>query len=683
MSTKTTFKRVALVAVAALGFGMLSVVPSSAAVVVTPAGAVLTGTVPAGTWITNTTGSATVGTQVASPAGYAQLTASADVTGATSLSLAVTGSTIVASGAARLAWKRTTDAGAVSYGWISGSTVSAGSVTGGSALLGTSITQATRLAAAASFGCDTEAGAGNYEAAGANTGYTYTCGANNGALIIAKAVSANYTAGNVRDAFFQIATTTPGAISAVLSATAVDSVTGISSTSTLQTINISVSGASAAYVKSKTSITSTGNGWVSDEATPVVYAPKAAGASVAVVTVDHLNSLGLAATAGATPAVTFAISGVGTLLRNAASAGYFAVSAGTESSSTVTVVGDGRAGTATITISADGKVVGTETVKFYGNAAKVTAVGFYTTAKINDVMGSLATSAGSGPSDTATSANDPAIAVLVTDALGTPIPPVGALGVISGLTGSSTNPLVVSGAIDDSFVDSGAGLYSAGALYSHIAYATGTGLSGDSSSVTYSVVNASDASIVTSNPIKITLGGDVKTVTMTTDKSAYGVGEAGTVTVTAKDSSGNPSYDGALIFLGVTTTTQFGGSLPSAATSTVAGVATTTFFAPVVPGDFSITGKLYDGSKVTATISVAKDTAAEDAAAEATDAANAATDAANAAAEAADAATAAAQDASDAVAALSAQVATLISGLKAQLTALTNLVIKIQKKVKA
>jgi hypothetical protein len=75
--------------------------------------------------------------------------------------------------------------------------------------------------------------------------------------------------------------------------------------------------------------------------------------------------------------------------------------------------------------------------------------------------------------------------------------------------------------------------------------------------------------------------------------------------------------------------------------------------------------------------------AATDAAAEATDAANAATDAANAAAEAADAATAAAQDAADAVAALSAQVSTLISGLKAQLTALTNLVIKIQKKVKA
>ena len=72
-----------------------------------------------------------------------------------------------------------------------------------------------------------------------------------------------------------------------------------------------------------------------------------------------------------------------------------------------------------------------------------------------------------------------------------------------------------------------------------------------------------------------------------------------------------------------------------------------------------------------------------DAANEATDAANAATDAANAAAEAADAATAAAQDAQAAVAELATKVASLIAGIKAQITTLTNLVIKIQKKVKA
>ena len=133
------------------------------------------------------------------------------------------------------------------------------------------------------------------------------------------------------------------------------------------------------------------------------------------------------------------------------------------------------------------------------------------------------------------------------------------------------------------------------------------------------------------------------------------------------------------------------------------GIATFSVNMPSISGSVTVSGTVSTylnsglsanaGTAISATATVevnagtqlAIDTAqtATDAAAEATDAANAATDAANAAAEAADAATAAAQDAADAVAALSAQVATLIAGLKAQLTALTNLIIKIQKKVKA
>ena len=75
--------------------------------------------------------------------------------------------------------------------------------------------------------------------------------------------------------------------------------------------------------------------------------------------------------------------------------------------------------------------------------------------------------------------------------------------------------------------------------------------------------------------------------------------------------------------------------------------------------------------------------AATDAANEATDAATAATDAALAAAEAADAATTAAQEASDAVAALSESVTKLIAGLQAQIKSLAAVVAKIAKKVKA
>jgi hypothetical protein len=88
--------------------------------------------------------------------------------------------------------------------------------------------------------------------------------------------------------------------------------------------------------------------------------------------------------------------------------------------------------------------------------------------------------------------------------------------------------------------------------------------------------------------------------------------------------------------------------------------------------------------------SIAAAEAASDAAAEAIDAANAATDAANLAAEAADAATVAAEEARDAadaataaVEALATEVATLMAALKAQITTLANTVAKIAKKVKA
>jgi len=111
-------------------------------------------------------------------------------------------------------------------------------------------------------------------------------------------------------------------------------------------------------------------------------------------------------------------------------------------------------------------------------------------------------------------------------------------------------------------------------------------------------------------------------------------------------------------------------------------------YAPASGGEFTIYLDYTDAAaatqraSVTANVTDGSDTAV-DAANEATDAANAATDAANAAAEAADAATAAAQDAQAAVADLATQVASLIAGIKAQITSLTNLVIKIQKKVKA
>jgi hypothetical protein len=179
--------------------------------------------------------------------------------------------------------------------------------------------------------------------------------------------------------------------------------------------------------------------------------------------------------------------------------------------------------------------------------------------------------------------------------------------------------------------------------------------------------------------------------TITFDKAEYAAGELMTITIGAQaaDNASFAAFTAApTISVNVITTSN---PFTSGAVALVGGKATWKAYAPITPGPVVITATSSTGSSataatVTATATVLSDgvaQAAVDAAAEAIDAANAATDAANAAAEAADAATAAAQDAADAVAALSVSVAAMIDALKKQITALTNLVIKIQKKVKA
>jgi len=221
-------------------------------------------------------------------------------------------------------------------------------------------------------------------------------------------------------------------------------------------------------------------------------------------------------------------------------------------------------------------------------------------------------------------------------------------------------------------------------------------------------------STVNSDAVSVTVSAaTAATVKLAFDKATYAPGEKAVVTVTPVDASGNliPAVSAAallasssagitantaLTIAGTTTATVLanGTSVSTeayAGTDKTAGSYSIVVFMPQASGTVTLTAKggtaLPLAGQVTVTASAdvvnASVDAATDAANEATDAANAATDAALAAADAADAATAAAQDASDAVAALSATVAKLVASLKAQITSLTNLVIKIQKKVKA
>jgi len=122
----------------------------------------------------------------------------------------------------------------------------------------------------------------------------------------------------------------------------------------------------------------------------------------------------------------------------------------------------------------------------------------------------------------------------------------------------------------------------------------------------------------------------------------------------------------------------------------LAGTDTTIVYMPSTPGTYTLVGKVGPSSALTtlATFTIADATkdaadAATDAALEATDAAYAAQDAAQLAAEAADAATAAAEAATAAVEDLATQVASLFADLQKQITTLANVVAKIAKKVKA
>ena len=192
------------------------------------------------------------------------------------------------------------------------------------------------------------------------------------------------------------------------------------------------------------------------------------------------------------------------------------------------------------------------------------------------------------------------------------------------------------------------------------------------------------------------------TIAVAFDKSSYAPGEKVTWTITAKDSTGKNIADGARAIFGSVEAnlSVSNGTLFGTSPSFVDGVATGSFFAPAAAsGRFEITVSQGAADDVriaalaaAATAGLAAPTAVKsaygfdivnagtdaalDAANEAATAAQDATDAAIQAADAADEATAA-------VAALSLEVNTLIAGLKAQLSTMYKIIIKLKNTIAA
>jgi trimeric autotransporter adhesin len=360
----------------------------------------------------------------------------------------------------------------------------------------------------------------------------------------------------------------------------------------------------------------------------------------------------------------------------------------------VTVFGDGTSGKATITISAGTVVLGTKEVTFVGAPATVTVSQVLFVAEAGTRLGRIPTT-----SRVVTTAGGitthAAMRATVLDAGGNPVVAGSTVRIVS-----SDETVIVPGTCAEYTVtgSTAATVAAPGVFECSVSGAIGA-VSGKTATITFEVRSATTGLwSLSATPITFAIGGDIASVALATDKATYAPGEAMTMTATAKDSAGNAPFDGQNPYVSISANMTVVGA-PATTAIIVNGVHTTntstgtkTMFAPSSVGNLVVSGLTTNASTGTAysvALKIANEeldsalAAAADAAAEATDAANAATDAANAAAEAADAATAAAQDAADAVAALSTSVTAMVDSLRKQITSLTNLVIKIQRKVRA
>jgi len=204
----------------------------------------------------------------------------------------------------------------------------------------------------------------------------------------------------------------------------------------------------------------------------------------------------------------------------------------------VSIWPDGTAGTGTVTVTAtdpEGNKVtlGTKTVKFFGTVAKLAVVADSQNYKVLRAGLGTATGATTG----LTSSVLPALTILATDSLGIP---VGGLSI----TGTPTDVSVVSGSsVDQGLVANDAGYLYGGIGYYHANVTSATSsVSGNKTTVTYSTTLSTGAKISTT--ADFTIGGSIASESLALDKTSYAPGECMVVTITAKDSAGNPTYDG-------------------------------------------------------------------------------------------------------------------------------------------
>jgi trimeric autotransporter adhesin len=649
MSTKTTFKRIALVAVAALGLGVLSVAPSQATV--------------ANLAVTVTNGTAGLAGAASDSSTAAVINITALMEAGDSITVQViqkstpTGSAVNAAGQAKLL---NVDSATPRIADYSVETLTAAALPS-AALTNSNGTvfapSATVYAASQESIVRIGRTAG---AASANINHTFdlqldSATTNDGGNDTRTAGTYTYTI---------IVKTWGGQANNLLPASVVTKDVSIVIAAAASASETPSSAFSGAYIGSASTVSPT-----ADSAT-------VSGISTAGTTAGNLNIMVRNALNGtaAIDTVTVTIVGPGLLdLTGATDSKYYrGVGIG---DTNLPILGDGSAGTATITVAYElTKQTFTKTVTFYATNAKTL------TPSVRTPILKVGTNTG-------------AASVSAVDANGNPW-----LGTVYIAASSAADALVAG-----STTPAACSAWTAtNGIRCDI-----TGVSAGTAKLTVmdaSTLAASKATAEWTVTVSTAVAAGVK---VEFDKTTYAPYEKATITVSPVDAAGNlvPANTFANLFAtgGIAASQSFTGTSDTlsavsvatevASSSTTGAVALKKIYTVYMPAQGDVTLSWTGGTSLTVagqvkgsvTAAVVNDSvnAATDAANEATDAANAATDAALAAADAADAATAAAQDASDAVAALSASVSKLISSLRAQITSLTNLVIKIQKKVRA
>jgi hypothetical protein len=581
MSTTTNFKRIALVAVAALGLGVLSSVPSQAVI---------------------NSDLVTLSTTTAAQNTAETFTATSAV--ATVSFLAGT----------------TNDSMTLTAALVSGPT-------GGTALPVLRLTDTTSatvetLAAGVSIGSGWTA----------NTAVRITAGTTTGtaAKFAVYLATAGATTAVPAKAGTYVVRLTPAVGSAV---------SGALIGATAQNLTIVVTDAPTLDVKASASTSKVyiqkahASGYVAPIADSSVVVAKTAQTNVGFIFIDQLN----AASGAATESITAEITGSGTL-----GFGKVAGSAGrsltVKKDDTITVWADGTAGIGTITIkgSTSGNLLSTKTVTFYGAVASFTGTA-------NKAILSVG-------------ANARALLFSAKDSASNTLNVPGADDTYYAFSSDTTIATVSSSAIGDYTVDSGT--------------VTVTGVKAGTVTITIGNASTLAASTIKSTPVSLRVGAtDIASVKVAFDKTSYAPGEKAILTVAAYDSTGALTVPATTEIWSTVLTVDKAfsqGSIPASDTTTVfasstssttpstAGMKTYVVYMPSTAGTVTVTGVLVkaaplaaaiQGTTITGSVSVV-------------------------------------DSGSAALAAVTA-LASTVAQLRTLIVTLTNLVLKIQKKVKA